>query len=159
MLPRQPAVSFLERPPADIQVLLGLAKDEQHRKWIATQHLYNLRADRERRGAVNIHSAQLAVHYVLVYPHEKRRGLQDDEVGEDTPPTVALRANGGIDLIGSLEGRRTSREALALPEVSMELDAVANVDLLRAKSSLISARAVAPAATGCLAAHRGSRAR
>lgn len=75
--------SALERPPADSTVLLGFVRSEQHREWILDQSLYNLRADPERRGSVDIGSPALAADFVVLY----------DETG---PTTLAYRTTGAL---------------------------------------------------------------
>ena len=68
------AVSFLERPPADVLVLLGFARSSEHRAWIASERLYNMRADPDRLGAVGVDARELSAQLLIVYgaaPHEQ----------------------------------------------------------------------------------------
>lgn len=68
------AVSFLERPPADVLVLLGYTRSEEHRAWIASERLYNMRADPRRLGAVGVDAHALSAQLLIVYgkaPHEE----------------------------------------------------------------------------------------
>jgi predicted component of viral defense system (DUF524 family) len=64
------AVPFLEVPAADTLVLVGFVKSPEHAAWIATHRLYNLRAG-ERRGALNVRSAELGASFVLLYDEER----------------------------------------------------------------------------------------
>lgn len=61
------AVSFLERPPADARILLGYTKSEEHRSWIATERLYNIRADAKRQGGVGVGAQELGAELLAVY--------------------------------------------------------------------------------------------
>ncbi len=62
-----PAAPFLTEPPADVPVLLGLAKNAEHRAWIRRTRTYNLRADTGRGGAVGIHGRELTARFLIVY--------------------------------------------------------------------------------------------
>ena len=64
-VPFLPVVPFLDRPPADTQVLLGYVQGQAQWDWIQSTQLYNLRAD-ERRGSVSLDSHQLAVDLVVL---------------------------------------------------------------------------------------------
>lgn len=58
---------FLDRPPADVLVLLGYAKSAAHRAWIKRALLYNLRADPHRGGAVGINGREVATQFLVVF--------------------------------------------------------------------------------------------
>ena len=57
----------LELPPADSSVLLGFVRSPRHRRWVAEQRLYNLRADPERNGSVTLDSPVLNAEFVVLY--------------------------------------------------------------------------------------------
>lgn len=61
------AVDFLERPPADTQILLGYVKSPDHHEWIVREALYNLRADPNRDGALGVRSPELGAELLLLY--------------------------------------------------------------------------------------------
>jgi hypothetical protein len=63
----QDAVHFLEKPPADTLILLGYVKNANHHDWIVRTGLYNLRADKDRRGGVGLRSSELSVELVALY--------------------------------------------------------------------------------------------
>lgn len=50
-----------------ISVLIGCYKSEQHKKWILEHNLYNLRLDKNRRGAVNLRNDFTNAEYLLLY--------------------------------------------------------------------------------------------
>ena len=60
------AAPFLQSPPADVLVLLGYVKSARHWNWILRTQLYNLRADRGRRGAVGIGARELGCDLILL---------------------------------------------------------------------------------------------
>jgi predicted component of viral defense system (DUF524 family) len=60
------AVAFLERPPADTDVLLGYVKGPGHWQWVQAHARYNLRVG-NRRGAVGLRAREIAVSLVLLY--------------------------------------------------------------------------------------------
>jgi hypothetical protein len=60
------AAPFLERPPADVDVLLGFVRSSQHWEWIQRNGVYNVRAG-DRRGAVQFGGRELAAEMVLLY--------------------------------------------------------------------------------------------
>lgn len=62
-----PVAPFLTRPPADTMVLLGLVRNAKHRQWITSQSCYNLRADPNRNGSVDITARELRAEFVLLY--------------------------------------------------------------------------------------------
>lgn len=62
---------FLEEPPADTDVLLGLVRSPEHRQWIERTRQYNIRAD-DRIGAVEIGGRELGARLILLY--ESREG-------------------------------------------------------------------------------------
>ncbi len=62
-----PAAPFLTEPPADVPVLLGLAKNAAHRSWIGRTCMYNLRADPGRGGAVGVDGRELGARFLIVY--------------------------------------------------------------------------------------------
>ena len=68
-LARVYATPFLERPPADVDVLLGFVRSSQHWDWIRRNGLYNVRAG-DRRGAVQFGGRELAAEVVLLYRSE-----------------------------------------------------------------------------------------
>lgn len=61
------ASPFLRRPPADTPTLLAFVKSPKHHEWIVRSRLYNLRADRERRGAVGLRGHELSAEVVALY--------------------------------------------------------------------------------------------
>ena len=61
------ALSFLNKPPADVRVLVGYTKSEQHLQWVLANRLYNLRADERRRGRIQLNGSELGAEYVLLY--------------------------------------------------------------------------------------------
>jgi uncharacterized protein len=65
------AAPFLERPPADVDVLLGFVRSSQHWEWIQRNSVYNVRAG-DRRGAVQFGGRELAVDVVLLYAVSRR---------------------------------------------------------------------------------------
>jgi predicted component of viral defense system (DUF524 family) len=75
-------VSFLDRPPADTDVLLGYIRGPEQRMWIERTRSYNVRAD-SRRGAVALGSRELSAPLLLLY-----------ERGEDSLQIVALGRTG-----------------------------------------------------------------
>ena len=60
------AAPFLERPPADVDVLLGFVRSSEHWAWIQANSIYNVRAG-DRRGAVQLGGRELAADLVLLY--------------------------------------------------------------------------------------------
>jgi predicted component of viral defense system (DUF524 family) len=58
---------FLSRPPDDVTVLIGYVKSEAHLEWVIKNRLYNLRADRSRRGSVAAERTELSSDFVLLY--------------------------------------------------------------------------------------------
>jgi predicted component of viral defense system (DUF524 family) len=58
---------FVERPPADVLVLLGYSKSAEHRHWIQLTNLYNLRADSGRDGAVDLRGPELSASLLVLY--------------------------------------------------------------------------------------------
>ena len=48
-------------------VLLGYARSAEHRAWIASERLYNMRADPERLGAVGVNARELSAQLLIVY--------------------------------------------------------------------------------------------
>jgi hypothetical protein len=60
------ASSFLERPPADVDVLLGFVRSREHWAWIRENAIYNLRAG-DRRGAVHFGGRELGADLLLLY--------------------------------------------------------------------------------------------
>jgi hypothetical protein len=59
-------VPFLDRPPADTDVLLGYVRSPQHRTWIERTRSYNVRAD-DREGSVALGSRELSASLLLLY--------------------------------------------------------------------------------------------
>lgn len=70
---RAPAASFLEKPPADTQVLLGYVRGPKHWDWIGRHSLYNLRAD-DRPGRVPVHGRELAAELLILAGPGRERG-------------------------------------------------------------------------------------
>lgn len=64
--PALPPVPFLDRPPADTDVLLGYVRGAKHRAWIEQTRSYNVRAD-GRRGTLQLGSRELGARLVLLY--------------------------------------------------------------------------------------------
>jgi predicted component of viral defense system (DUF524 family) len=60
------SVSFLERPPADTEVLVGYIRSPEQRAWIDRTDSYNVRAG-GRRGALRLGSRELGAELVLLY--------------------------------------------------------------------------------------------
>ena len=60
------AVPFLDRPPADTDVLLGYVRGPEHRAWIERTHRYNVRAD-DRAGSVTLGGRELSAELLLLY--------------------------------------------------------------------------------------------
>jgi hypothetical protein len=54
-------------PPADTKVLLGFVRSDAHMRWISATHLYNLRADAGRDGAVTIDAPEVGADVLLLY--------------------------------------------------------------------------------------------
>lgn len=65
------ATPFLQRPPADVDVLLGFVRSPAHWEWIQGHALYNVRAG-DRRGAVRLGGRELAAELVLLYGMDGR---------------------------------------------------------------------------------------
>lgn len=63
---------FLDEPPADTDVLLGLVRDSAQREWIERLRQYNIRAG-DRTGAVEIGGRELGAKLLLLY--ERRDNL------------------------------------------------------------------------------------
>jgi predicted component of viral defense system (DUF524 family) len=59
-------VGFLDKPAADIDVVLGYAKSDAHAAWIDERRLYNVRSG-DRPGAVSPRSRVLGATFLLVY--------------------------------------------------------------------------------------------
>lgn len=57
----------LDQPPADSTVLLGYLRSEEHRRWVEERMLYNVRADPDRDGSVDMGSPILRANYVALY--------------------------------------------------------------------------------------------
>jgi hypothetical protein len=70
----QGAVDFLREPPADTDVLLGYVRAPQW-PWVQRTGLYNVRADRGRRGAVSLEGRELGSDLVLLYNETGTLGL------------------------------------------------------------------------------------
>ncbi|MFI5893039.1 DUF2357 domain-containing protein [Actinoplanes sp. NPDC051513] len=64
--PRLPPAPFLDRPPADTDVLVGYVRGSRHRAWIDQTRSYNVRAD-NRTGALHLGSRELSARLVLLY--------------------------------------------------------------------------------------------
>jgi len=54
-------------PPADTRVVVGFVRSDAHRRWIERTGLYNLRADPQRRGAVDWVGAETAAQVLVTY--------------------------------------------------------------------------------------------
>ena len=59
-------VPFLDRPPADTDVLLGYVRSPAQLSWINETQSYNVRAD-DRRGSVELHGRELSAVLLLLY--------------------------------------------------------------------------------------------
>lgn len=57
---------FLDRPPADTDVLVGYVRGPTHRAWIDQTQSYNVRAD-DRTGSLRLGSRELSAKLVLLY--------------------------------------------------------------------------------------------
>lgn len=57
----------LDRPPADVTVLIGYCRSEEHRRWVEDAGLYNLRFEAERRGTVARSGAEAAAETLLLW--------------------------------------------------------------------------------------------
>jgi predicted component of viral defense system (DUF524 family) len=57
----------LDQPPADSTVVLGYLRSEEHRHWVEERMLYNVRADPDREGSVDVGSPLLQADYVALY--------------------------------------------------------------------------------------------
>ena len=88
-------VPFLDRPPADTDVLMGYLRGSRHRAWMERTRSYNVRAD-DRTGSLRLGSRELSARFVLLY-----------EQIDDSPRVVGLfragewRAVDRRELIGS----------------------------------------------------------
>lgn len=58
---------LLSKPPADTSILFGFVRNDEHLQWIKANLLYNLRADPNRAGSVDITSAELSTDFVVLY--------------------------------------------------------------------------------------------
>lgn len=58
---------LLTKPPADTKVLVGFIKGPAHLRWVQEQGCYNLRADADRNGSVDVQSPELSTDFVLLY--------------------------------------------------------------------------------------------
>jgi hypothetical protein len=68
-VPAHPSLSpvpFLDRPPADTDVLMGYVRGLRHRAWIERAVSYNVRAD-DRTGSLRLGSRELSARLVLLY--------------------------------------------------------------------------------------------
>ncbi|OZM79669.1 DUF2357 domain-containing protein [Pseudonocardia sp. MH-G8] len=65
---------FLDRPPADTDVLVGYIRSPEQRTWIEEARSYNVRAD-DRRGAVTLGGRELSAPLLLLY-EDTPSGLQ-----------------------------------------------------------------------------------
>lgn len=54
-------------PPADTRVLIGFVHSDAQRRWISRSGLYNLRADSDRRGAVDWAGPEVTAQVLVVY--------------------------------------------------------------------------------------------
>jgi len=54
-------------PPADTRVVVGFVRSDAHRRWIERTGLYNLRADPQRRGAVDWIGPETAAQVLVTY--------------------------------------------------------------------------------------------
>jgi hypothetical protein len=66
--PNYPTLSpapFLDRPPADTDVLVGYVRGPRHRAWIERNRLYNVRAD-DRTGSLRLGGRELGARLVLL---------------------------------------------------------------------------------------------
>ena len=54
-------------PPADTTVLLGFVRTDKQRDWILRTGLYNMRADLDRNGSVNVHSREASTQLLVLY--------------------------------------------------------------------------------------------
>jgi uncharacterized protein len=61
-----PPVPFLDRPPADTDVLVGYVRGPAHRTWIEQHSSYNVRAG-DRSGAVRLAGRELGASLLLLY--------------------------------------------------------------------------------------------
>lgn len=75
---------FVNRPPADTQVLLGFVRSNEHEAAIRELRMYNLRSDAGRKGAIGVQSESLGAELIVLYK-------------ENGAATVA-RTNGSVSL-------------------------------------------------------------
>jgi predicted component of viral defense system (DUF524 family) len=61
-----PPAPFLDRPPADTDVLLGYVRSPEQLNWIQRTQSYNVRAGR-RPGSVQLHGRELSAPLLLLY--------------------------------------------------------------------------------------------
>jgi len=64
--PSLPPAPFLDRPPADTDVLLGYVRGSEHLAWIKRTRSYNVRAG-GRTGSLQLGSRELGAKLVLLY--------------------------------------------------------------------------------------------
>jgi len=84
---------LIDRPPADVLVLLGYAKNAQHREWIHLTNLYNVRADAGRNGAVDLYGPELGASLLVLYGPD----LDDVEIYEIVGAPRIMTAQGLVD--------------------------------------------------------------
>lgn len=85
---RGPVATFLHRPPADTQILLGYVRSLQHAEWIRASRLYNIRASGQS-GRVGLHGSELSAEIVVLY------GSQDlgiEILGVSGPPELHVKS-------------------------------------------------------------------
>jgi len=73
----------LDQPPADACVLLGYLRSEEHRRWVEDRMIYNVRADPDREGSIDMGSPVLRAAYVALYSN-------------DTDDILAFRTTGAL---------------------------------------------------------------
>lgn len=64
--PRLSPAPFLDRPPADTDVLIGYVRGHRHWAWIEQTRSYNVRAD-DRTGALGLGSRELSAPLIVLY--------------------------------------------------------------------------------------------
>ena len=76
---------WIDKPPADVKVLLGFVRSAEHRAWVEVTREYNLRGD-ERTGAVTLISPELAADIICLYDRDS-----DDVAFYESPASAPTK--------------------------------------------------------------------
>jgi predicted component of viral defense system (DUF524 family) len=122
---QRPAVALdheraLMKPAQDTTVLLGFVRGDQHLEWCEKSGLYNLRADADRDGSLDLSSPELAADIVILYAAEG-----EAVAAFETSGAVFIRSARDLSLTGYPNPRGLQYICLEIRPISLtaKLDA------------------------------------